>query len=168
PVMPTLQDLTAKYHQSSTKTSNNISQVLKLQGFNPLIASTVSKAPVNLDITQKSPSEVEIKQTTTASIPAITEQWTHDWEWREFKDSFLGRVRSRSRWTKAGEVEEGFLQERLEKGAEVVEAEVENVEGKWVARQVWGFEGGDFVRRVVTSNKEGERVETRLVYEVQT
>ena len=165
--MPSLQDLAGKYHMSPTKTSD-VSQVLKLQGFNTLIASTVSKAPVDLHITQENSNEVEIKQTTTASIPAITEHWIHDWEWREFKDAFLGKVRSRSRWTTPNGVDDDYLREGLKGDEDVVEAEVESLGNGWNAWQIWCFEGeGEFVRRVVTKNEGGERVETRLVYEVK-
>ncbi|CAK4032737.1 Hypothetical predicted protein [Lecanosticta acicola] len=162
---PTLKSLTGKYHQS--KSTSDVSPVLQLQGFNKILAATVSKAPINIDVTQKSDNEVQIKQTTTASIPAITEEWVHDWEWREFEDSFLGKVKSRSRWRKAGEVDDEFLKKGIEDNEEIVEAEVESLEKGWNARQVWTVEGsGEFVRRVVTS-KGSERVETRLVYEEQ-
>lgn len=165
---PSLKNLTGKYHQSKAK-SSDVSPVLQLQGFNKLLAATVSKAPINIDITQKNDNEVQIKQSTTASIPAITEEWIHDWEWREFGDAFLGKVRSRSRWRKAAELGDEFLKEGVNGQEELVEAEVESLEKDWKAQQAWVVEGSDeFVRRVVTTIKGGDgRVETRLVYELQ-
>lgn len=165
--MPSLKDLTGKYHMSSSK-SSDVSEVLKSQGFNQIIASTVFKAPVDIHVTQKSDNEVEIKQTTAASIPAITEQWIHDWEYREFKDFFLGKVKSRSKWTQPSQADDAFMRGGLKDDEDLVEAEVESLENGWVARQLWCFEGEDFVRRVVTSNKKGDEAQTRLVYELQS
>lgn len=151
----------------------DVTPVLKIQGFNALTRGIASKAPITLHITQKSssPSEIHIKQSTTASIPAVEEEWyPDDNEWRETKDAFLGKVKSRSRWCQAGEVKGGggFLTEGLEDGEEVVEAVVEGLGSvSWKATQVWCFEEGRFVRRVVTEGEGGERAETSLVYEFE-
>lgn len=157
-----------------TSDSSDPSPVLELQGFNKLIRATASKAPITLHITHKGRSEYYIKQSTTASIPAVNEEWCPEdpnYEWRENKDPFLGKVRSRARWVKVAQVEgqgKEFLTEGLGEGDEVIEAEVEGLgDVDWRARQVWCFEGEKFVRRVVTTKCEGGdgAVETRLVYE---
>lgn len=167
-----LQNLSGKWKMTSD--SSDPSPVLELQGFNKLIRATASKAPITLHITQKGRSEYLIKQSTTASIPAINEEWYPEdpsYEWRENKDPFLGPVRSRAKWVKVDEVDgegKGFLTQDLE--GEVVEAEVEGLgDVGWRAKQVWCFEGERFVRRVFTTKmgegKGEEGVETRLVYE---
>jgi len=151
--------------------TTDVSPVLKIQGFNALTRTAASKAPITLSITQSSsPSEIHIKQSTTASIPAVNEEWyPDDNEWRETKDSFLGKVKSRSRWCRVSEVEGGggFLTEGLQGEEEVVEAVVEGLGSTpWKATQVWCFEAERFVRRVVTEGEGGERAETRLIYEL--
>lgn len=166
-----LDNLVGKWKMTSD--SSDPSPVLELQGFGRLIRATASKAPITLHITQKGRSEYHIKQSTTASIPAVQEEWYPEdssHSWRENNDSFLGKVKSRSKWSKAGEVNgEGkdFLVQGLGDGDEVVEAEVEGLgDVAWRATQVWTFEGKRFVRRVVTTKNGGEgKVETRLVYE---
>ncbi|TKA72659.1 hypothetical protein B0A55_07241 [Friedmanniomyces simplex] len=161
-----LHDLSGKWSMNRDL-STDVSPVLEIQGFNALIRKAVTYAPVNLTITQKGDGEIHIDQTTTASMPAVKEEWyPKDHEWRETKDSFLGKVRSRSRWTKAVELEKGFLTEGLGGEDEVIESEVEALEGtEWRAVQVWMFEEEKFVRRVVTTGKGGEKAETRLVYD---
>ncbi|KAK4961436.1 hypothetical protein LTR10_001926 [Elasticomyces elasticus] len=164
----TLHDLSGKWSMNRIK-SSDVSPVLEIQGFNALIRKAVSYAPVNLKVTQHGDDEIHIDQTTTASIPAVKEDWyPKDHEWRETKDSFLGRVKSRSRWAKVSELEQGFLTEGLGGEDEVIESEVEALEGtEWKAVQVWLMEDGRFVRRVVTTGKGGEKAETRLVYDFE-
>lgn len=95
------------------------------------------------------------------------EEWHLDWQEQEQKDSFLGKTRSKSRWSTVGQVEgEPFLTQGLNADDEVIEAEVHSLEKGWVAKQVWFVEGGDFVRRVVTT-KDEKRAESTLVYEQQ-
>ena len=55
--------------------SSDVSPVLEIQGFNAVMRKAVSYAPVNLSISQPSDSEIQIKQSTTANIPAIDEEW---------------------------------------------------------------------------------------------
>ncbi|KAK5687121.1 hypothetical protein LTS10_001258 [Elasticomyces elasticus] len=164
----TLHDLSGKWSMNRIK-SSDVSPVLEIQGFNALIRKAVSYAPVNLKVTQHGDDEIHIDQTTTASIPAVKEEWyPKDHEWRETKDSFLGRMKSRSRWAKVSELEQGFLTEGLGGEDEVIESEVEALDGtEWKATQVWLMEGGRFVRRVVTTGKGGEKAETRLVYDFE-
>lgn len=151
--------------------SSDVTEVLKVQGFNALFRKAVSYAPVSLNITQKGESEIYINQSTTASIPAVKEEWyPADHEWREQKDAVFGKLKSRSRWVKISELQNGgaeaFLIDGLDGGEEVIEAEVESLDDGWRAVQVWLFEHGRFVRRVVTTREGGERrVETKLVYE---
>lgn len=165
-----LKDLNGKWSMNRDL-SSDVSPVLEIQGFNALIRKAVSFAPVNLAVTQKGDSEIHIKQSTTANIPAVQEEWyPKDHEWRENKDSFLGRVKSRSRWAKVSELEgaEGFLTEGLGAEEEVIESEVESLESSgWKAVQIWRSEGERFVRRVITTGKDGQKAETKLIYDFE-
>lgn len=111
----------------------------------------------------------------------MKEEWYLDWTYREHKDAFLGKVRSRSRWSTAGSIEDPYLRTELGENGDdeeqVIEAEVEGLGShKWTARQVWTFKEGRFIRRVVTT-KTGtgttttaatERAESLLVYDYKS
>jgi hypothetical protein len=173
-----LRDLSGSWSQNKDL-SSDVSPVLQIQGFNSLLISAVKRAPINLSITQHSDDEILIEQSTTAGIPAVKEEWyppassKGSWgEWRENEDSFLGKVRSRSRWVKVGQLDgkgDAWLIEGLSKDEEVVEADVQAFGGtEWKARQVWRMDGeGRFVRRVVTTGNDGRREETVLVYDLK-
>jgi len=164
-----LKDLAGKWHMNRDL-SSDVSPVLQIQGFNALIRKAVSFALVNLTVAQNDDSsEIRIKQSTTANIPAVQEEWyPRDHEWRETKDALMGKVKSRSRWVEVNELDhsEAFLKEGLDSGTEVVEAEVESLENGWRAMQVWRMEGERFVRHVVTTKGE-QRAETKLVYDFE-
>ena len=114
---------------------------------------------------------LRLQGTSAISIPAVQEMWTLDWEMREQDDAFLGKVRSKSRWTTAAKVKEaysGYLTEGLSGDeSELIESYVESVESDgWKATQIWTMEGEQFVRRVVT-RKGDESAQTKLVYDYQ-
>lgn len=69
-----LKNLKGKWHMNR-ELSSDVSPVLEIQGFNAVMRKAVSYAPVNLDISQPSDTEIRIKQSTTANIPAIDEEW---------------------------------------------------------------------------------------------
>lgn len=94
-----------------------------------------------------------------------TPEWYFDDQEREHKDSFLGRVKSKSRWISLDQVGDGFLKDGLGKdNDEVVQAEVVSLDNGWKAVQVWYVaENGHFIRNVVTS--KGDKSEnSKLVY----
>lgn len=99
----------------------------------------------------------------------VKEEWFLNWEYREHKDAFLGKVKSRSRWARAGSISDGFLRSDLPEDEEVIEAEVEGLGSyPWRAVQLWTFKEGRFIRRVVTTKLGGgeeERAESLLVYD---
>ena len=163
-----LKELSGKWKMNKDL-SSDVTPVLEIQGWNALMRNTVPKAPIDLSISQQGEKEIHIDQTTTASIPAIKEEWyPSDNEWREQKDMVLGKVKSRSRWAKVSELSgaEDFLTQDLGREDEIIEAEVQSLEKtEWTARQVWCFEDSKFVRRVVTTGKDGQKAETRLVYD---
>ena len=167
-IMPSknLKDLNGKWSMNKDL-SSDVSPVLEIQGINAMMRKAVSFAPVNLDISQPSADEIKIKQSTTANIPAIDEEWyPGDHEWREQSDKLLGKVRSRSRWAKVSELTDfdGFLVSDLSGENAVIQADVESRDSDWKAVQVWCFEGEKFVRRVVTTGG-GKKAETNLIYD---
>jgi hypothetical protein len=95
-------------------------------------------------------------------------EWYLDWQEREQKDSFLGKVKSKSRWISAKDISDSFLSEGIpESHGEVIEAEVENLDSGWKARQIWYVaEDGSFRRNVITTGKD-KRAQSTLVYERQ-
>lgn len=160
-----LKDLNGKWSMNKDL-SSDVSPVLEMQGINAMMRKAVSFAPVNLDVSQPSKDEIKIKQSTTANIPAIDEEWyPGDHEWREQADKLLGKVRSRARWAKVSELQDydGFLLKDLGGEDEVIQADVESRDADWKAVQVWCFEGENFVRRVLTTGS-GKRAETKLIY----
>ena len=176
-----LKDLTGKWKMSKSASSDP-APVLELQGVNAFIRKAASSAPVSLDITQKGTEEYFIKQSTTASIPGISEEWypSRPEKWVEGSDQLLGKSRSRSKWGRVGELEgiDAWLLEGLDGGEEMVVAEVESSDGNgWRAVQVWFVDGeGRFVRRVITTGGKGaqgkgegeeKRVESLLIYEFE-
>lgn len=161
-----LKDLNGKWSMNKDL-SSDVSPVLEIQGINAMMRKAVGFAPVNLDVKQPSADEIHIKQSTTANIPAIDEEWyPGDHEWREQNDKLLGKVRSRSRWANVSELQgfDGFLLKDLKGEDEVIQADVESQDGDWKAVQVWCFEGQNFVRRVLTTGG-GKRAETKLIYD---
>jgi len=165
-----LKDLSGKWTMNRDL-SSDVTETLKIQGFGLVMRKAAGVAPVTLEVEQ-SENEIRIKQstgTTAVSIPAVQEMWTLDWEMRKQDDAFLGKVRSKSRWTTAEKVKEahsGYLSEGLSGGdSELIESYVESAESDgWKATQIWTMEGEQFVRRVVTS-KGDECAETLLVYD---
>ena len=93
--------------EMSKSASSDPAPVLELQGVNAFIRKAASSAPVSLDITQKGTEEYFIKQSTTASIPGISEEWypSRPEKWVEGSDQLLGKSRSRSKWGRVGELE---------------------------------------------------------------
>lgn len=70
----TLKSLAGKWTMSGSE-SSGIPDVLEIQGFGIMMRKAVSVAPIYLSIKQNGAQEIFIDQTTTASIPAIKEEW---------------------------------------------------------------------------------------------
>lgn len=99
---------------------------------------------MHLNVSQDS-SQVTIDQSTTASIPAIKEQWPFDWQMREHKDAVMGKVAAKSHWVQLNEVQgedaswligEGWLDDGNGDEGKQVEAFVDGIDGGWTAHQV--------------------------------
>lgn len=118
-----------------------------------------------------------IRQHTTGGLLAIKEVWWvavstfapqldyqhtalyphqrhHDGIEREQKDSFLGRMRVKSEWKRAGDfsAEEEYFVRDLPADENVIDATVFSIDKGWTARHVWHVDQqGRFVRRVRTT-----------------
>ena len=103
--------------------------------------TAISKAPVYLHISQSkegSNTKYKIDQKTTASIPAVNEEWITDWDLRTTKDAVMGEVKAKAKWSKPGDVHDSdFLAGGWkDEGEEQIEAFVESPKGGWTAHQV--------------------------------
>lgn len=153
--------------------SSDVTPTLEIQGVAFYIRKIASSAPVSLDIDQSKGKDgpIFIKQSTIANIPAVNEEWYLDGKERNQEDRILGKVASKSRWAKIGDLRaehvEDYLLENLGDDGDTIYAEVWSTEGtEWTARQVWLVEGDNFVRRVVTRGvSSGKCAEAKLVYE---
>lgn len=101
----------------------------------------IAHAPVYLHVSQSKEggnTKYKIDQKTTASIPAVNEEWITDWKMRDSKDPVMGKVSAKARWLKADDVEDSeFLAGGwLDEGAEQIEAWVESGDSGWTAHQV--------------------------------
>lgn len=74
--------------------SSDVTPVLALQGFNILTRTAAAAAPIALHIVQESDSEIHIKQSTTASIPAVNVRLLGLVQWGQT----LRHPSSRDRW----------------------------------------------------------------------
>ena len=112
----------------------------------------------------------------SGNLPGTTEDYTLDWQWRTSENSLFGEVAGRSRWVSVNEgrqtgvVGEGqgeWIKENSE--AKLVHAEGKDAGGDWEAAHLWGFEVVDderrHTRRVSVTNKKGEEVRVRMVYD---
>ena len=169
----TLHNLSGKWKLNKS-ISDDITQVLAIQGTNVLLRKAIATASVTLDITQPHENEYSIKQTaTSASIPGTTEQYSLDFQWRDNKDPFFGDVRGRSKWIDAEEVKEKYsdLGSGLEpeEDGKFILAEGGKPDETWSAFRIWGFEEIDgqrrYVQRVKVWNKGGEEVRVNMVYD---
>ena len=102
----------------------------------------IAHAPVYLHISQSkegSHTKYKIDQTTTASIPAVNEEWITDWTFRTSKDPVMGEVKAKARWAKPSDGEDAdFLAgDWIDEGDDQVEAFVESAKDGWTAHQVW-------------------------------
>lgn len=66
----TLRKLSGKWSMNKGR-SSDVTPVLEIQGFNLIMRKAAAAAPITLTITQDSPDEIHITQSTTASIPAL-------------------------------------------------------------------------------------------------
>ena len=170
----TLHNLSGKWKLNKVL-SDDITQVLAIQGTNLLLRKTITSASVTLNISQPQPNEYSIKQTaTSASIPGTTEQYILDFEWRTNQDAFFGEVRGRSKWISFDEVKADFgdlsANWEREDDSQLILTEGGKPDASWTALRIWGFEVIEGERRytqqVKVWNKQGEEVKVKMVYDL--
>ena len=149
--------------------SDSFAPVLKLQGVNGFIRGVASYASVHLKITQPSPDEIHLYQSATgASIPAVTEDWILDWQWRQGKDPLFGDMKGRARWIKKEDAPAGEWDDS-DNGL-LMQAEGNKPDDEWCGTHYWGFERVDGERRhtrriFMVNNKTQEELAVRMVYD---
>ncbi|KAB5579871.1 hypothetical protein GE09DRAFT_1080032 [Coniochaeta sp. 2T2.1] len=188
PPSKTVGDLTGKWVMNKTL-SDSAEPALALQGIGWMTRKAVGFATLTLDIKQytappsppnSSPdavTHIEIEQTGTGGLKGTTEKRCLDHQWREHSDWMFGHVKGQTKFLKAEEVTDEYLKkgwlegegENKGPGGEShIESYVESLESGWTARQVWGFQEIEGVRRYcrnIVVEKGAERVEIRLVYD---
>ena len=153
--------------------------MLAIQGIGYLVRKGIAMASVSLDINQyqappKPPStstdivyHIDIEQT-AAGLSSTHERRCIDGEWRDHQDWLFGEVKGRTWWTGVDGIDDEFLRQGWEADAgELLVSHVESKGNGWTARQVWGFQVIDGVRRYarnVVVTKGSERAAIRLVY----
>ena len=149
--------------------SDSFAPVLKLQGVNGFIRGVASYASVHLKITQPSTDEIHLQQSATgASIPAVTEDWILDWQWREGKDPLFGDMKGRARWIKKEDAPAGEWDDSDD--GLLMQAEGNKPDDEWCGTHYWGFERVDGERRhtrriFMVNNKTKEKLAVRMVYD---
>lgn len=149
--------------------SDPFAPVLELEGVNGLIREVASHTSVHLKITQSSSDEIHLQQSATgASIPAVTEDWILDWQWREGKDPLFGDMKGRARWIEKEEAPAGEWDD-ADDGL-IMQAEGKKPDEEWGGTHYWGFEqvNGErrYTRRIyIVNNKTRERMDVRMVYD---
>ncbi|KAL8657112.1 MAG: hypothetical protein Q9226_002245 [Calogaya cf. arnoldii] len=106
--------------------------VLSLQGINGSIRSIAAHTSVHLTISQPSPIEIHLQQTATgASIPAVTEDWTLDWTWRDGHDPLFREMKGRARWISIDEANIDGEWDRDCDGGLLMQAEGNKRDDEW-------------------------------------
>ena len=172
PTEITLQNLPGKWSLNKDL-SDDITQVLELQGVNVMIRKATGAASVHLKITQPSQNEFKMEQTATAAgIGGTTEEYVLDWEWRKNHDAFFGDVEGRSRWISQDEARQNGAEgdwKNDDSDGKLVQAEGNAADGAWKATHLWGFEevgvGRRYTRRVKMTGKDGKELKVRMVYD---
>ena len=91
--------------------------------------------------------------------------------WREHSDWLFGTVKGRTIWVSADEITDEYLKAGWDKegdGKNLIFSEVESQDSDWIAKQVWGFQTIDGVRRYtrnVLVAKGDERAELKMIYD---
>ena len=172
PTEKTLQNLAGKWSLNKGL-SDDITQILELQGVNVMIRKATGAVSVHLKVTQPSENEFKMEQTATAAgIGGTTEQYVLDWEWRKNHDAFFGDVEGRSRWISQDETKQNGAEGDWkidDSDGKLVQAEGNQADGAWKATHFWGFEevGGArrHTRRVKMTGKDGKELKVRMVYD---
>lgn len=142
-----------------------------------LVRQAIKWSTITLHVKQYTDDDglvhIDIEQIASAGS-ANQEERILNWEFAEKEDKVFGKVRGKSRFVKASEVEEPYLKEGwdqkfLDDGkGEVIQNYVESISSTWTAEQTWGFEVIKTERRYVRhvfAKKGKEQHRIKLVYD---
>lgn len=121
-------------------------------------------------VTDKNVTIVDITQT-VSGLASTEEKRCLDNEFRPHSDFIFGEVRGQSRWVTLEEIEDEYLKQGWEPAERYVLSYVESPSKGWKSTQIWGFQIVNGERRYcrnIVLTKDGERRETRLVYDYQS
>ena len=156
--------------------SGEIDPVLQLQGIGWLVRKAIGLMAVTLIIKQYTDNKglinIDIEQPGAAGIKGTTELRTINGEWREHEDHIFGAVRGKNKWTKISDYKDDdeddkYLKSGWDKGTQggdLIEGIVESLKNGWTARQVWGFQEVNGVRKyarnIVVEKGDQKRIVT--------
>lgn len=143
----------------------------------------VGLASITLDINQyegppKPPNtstetftHIDIEQS-ASGLSSTTENRCADNTYREHSDWLFGNVKGKTDWTSVASIDDEYLKKgwivASDDAKELIHSHVESLDAGWTADQVWGFQTVDGERRYcrnILIQKDGERVEFRLIYD---
>lgn len=137
--------------------------------------------PVTLHITSYTDDEgkfhIDVVQPGAAGIKGTTEKRILDGELGDHQDHIFGKVQTTNNWAKVADITDDdkedealfkskWLPESLE--GDVIDNHATSVGNGWVARQIWGFQEFDGVRKYARNIvvKKGDKVErVTMVYD---
>lgn len=116
---------------------------------------------------------VDIEQT-AAGLTSTQERRCIDGEWRPHNDWLFGDVKGKTEWLSLNDLDDDFLKQGWEPQSDdptaknYIVSHVESQTNGWTARQVWGFQIVDGLRRytrAIVVTKGSERVAVHLYYD---
>ncbi|POR36690.1 Uncharacterized protein TPAR_03114 [Tolypocladium paradoxum] len=180
PADKTTKDLNGKW-LLNMELSGSADAALALQGIGYLIRTAIGLAFITIDISQydappKPPStaegtvaHIDIEQS-ASGLTSTRELRCLDDMPREHTDWLFGTVRGQTRWVALADVDDEYLGSGWDaaEGKAFILSHVVSQGNGWTATQVWGFQtvGGERRHcRNILVQKDGQRVEFRLVYD---
>lgn len=125
---------------------------------------------------EKGDLHIDIVQPGAVGIKGTTEKRILTGEWQEHEDHIFGSVKGTSKWAKLSsfsdeDEDEKHLKSKWDKATQdddIIDNYVESHGNGWVARQVWGFQEVNGVRKYARNIvvKKGDKVErVTLIYD---
>ncbi|KAI2698608.1 hypothetical protein CBS147332_8400 [Penicillium roqueforti] len=177
PSSKTVQDLNGSWTANNNLSEESSAEILKLQGVSWLTRKVIAMANVTLIIDQRKDESgnilLDIENKPSGGLPATQEKRVLNWKPVELNHGLFGNIRGRSRICKLGDLDDDYLRQGWEDGTEeVMHFKTEHLDSKGVVtQQAIGFivfDGTRYhARRVLVTKDDGERLETKLVYDYQ-
>ncbi|RKF61509.1 hypothetical protein OnM2_041055 [Erysiphe neolycopersici] len=194
PANVTIKNLSGKWVMNKSLSTPS-DPVLKTQSVSYIKRTAIGIATITLSVTQtvnnSGITEIIIEQTATGGISGTKEIRYLDWELKEHNDHVFGDIKGRTRWINIDAVKEplsgedyqdtpedvkflteGWIEDESENGGpngeRHIDSFVRNEDNKWTARQIWGFQMIEGVRRYVRHVivKKGKTVhQVKLIYD---